>query len=32
MIPKKLALAKAGVDADFRKRLVPANAGIMLHQ
>ena len=30
--PEKHALAKARVDTGFRKRLVPANAGIMLHQ
>jgi small subunit ribosomal protein S21 len=32
MIPKKPAPAKAGVDTGFRKRPVPAEAGIMLHQ
>ena len=30
--PEKHALAKARVDAGFRKRPVPADAGIMLHQ
>jgi len=30
--PEKHALAKARVDSGFRKRLVPAQAGIMLHQ
>jgi hypothetical protein len=32
MIPEKLAPGLIGVDTRFRKRLVPANAGIMLHQ
>ena len=30
--PEKHALANAGVDTGFRKRLVPAKAGIVLHQ
>jgi hypothetical protein len=30
--PEKHARAKAGVDTGFRKRLVPAKAGIMLQQ